>query len=58
MYTGGLRGWKQLSLATAGYVGQERTQAAHRKEPQDPAINLFLRSMRSFAAILISVLSV
>jgi hypothetical protein len=41
MYTGGLRGWKQLSLATAGYVGQERTQAAHRKEPQDPAINLF-----------------
>jgi hypothetical protein len=41
MYTGGLRGWKQLSLATAGYVGQERTHAAQRKEPQDPAINLF-----------------
>jgi hypothetical protein len=41
MHARGLSGWKQLRLATAGYVAQERTQVAHRKEPQDPAINLF-----------------
>jgi hypothetical protein len=56
MYAGGLRGWKQLSLATSGYVGQERTQADQRKEPQDPAINLFLALYAFFCGY--SVLSV